>query len=272
MHKTLGKLVFALSLLFSSGYAIAGQPNSENVRYDKAGWLNPDRTYAVRITSSGHIFGENASVNRLGDSTYPWGSILVGSGVLNVKDYFSDIPTASSSTYKAQGFSISTTTLLSAGTAFIAADFTANGDVPRNIVLIGTYVADSGSFSATASIIGVNSLGLPDTETIFFTTNSTAGNVAWSKVNSISVSVSSVSAAVSTGLIFVGTGNKIGLSNYIKDFSYIYKLLEAGANVVPTSTIYNGTYNTITFNSSPNGSRDYDVWYHAERSPLLSRQ
>ena len=270
MKGSFKKCFFALSVIALSGVAFAGQPNSENVRRDQASYLGDDGSYVLRITSSGHMFSENASRNRLGDTTYPWGGVVVGSGVLNVKDYFSDTPTASSSTYKSLGFTVSTATLISAGTTFAAIDFTANGDVPRNIVIIGTYTNANQSFSATATVSGVNALGIPATEGILFTTTSATGNVAWSKINTVVVVVSSISAAATNGVIYVGTGNKIGLSNAIGSVGNVYKLLEVGANVAPTSTIFSATYNTATFTSAPNAARDYDVWYHAERSPLLA--
>lgn len=270
MRKAFNKLFLATLFLLGAGYVFAGVPSSENVRYDQAGYQRQDNSYALRITSSGHIFGENAAENRLGDPTYPWGGLVVASGVVNAKDYFSDLTTASTSAYRANGFTISTTTLLASGTTFAAADFSANGNWPRNIVLQGTAAATTQNFFATATVTGINGLGLNDSESILFSTTSAAGNVAWSRVDSISVVSSSVSALAANIIITVGTGVKIGLSNAIGNAGNIYKLVEAGSNVAPASATISTTYNTITFVSAPDGSKDYDVWYHAERSPFLA--
>lgn len=252
-------------------------PSQLNPRYDATSYQDMHRNYTLRVTSAGDIVGDYYGVSQLGDTTIPWGGINVSSGLLNVHEYFSDLPTASSTVYKENGFTISTAIFASqGGTTYISTDFTRQGDYPRNFVLISTYTADitTRAFAGTATIIGTNALGFAQTETLSFSTGSYAGSKAWTSISSVTIAVSTfqVTGPAITPIFYFGTGNKIGLSNWVQNSASVYKVVEAGANVATSNVTVDATNQTVTFSGTPNATIDFNIWYHANASPRTAVQ
>jgi hypothetical protein len=269
-----GAAFFLASSLHAEGDR---RPSQLNPRYDATSYQDMHRNYTLRVTSAGDIVGDYYGVNQLGDTSIPWGGINVSSGLLNVHQYFSDLPASSTSVYKNNGFTISTAIFASqGGTTYISSDFTRQGDYPRNFVLISTYTADitTRAFAGTATIIGTNALGFAQTETLSFSTGSYSGVKAWTSISSVTIAVSTfqVTGPGITPIFYFGTGNKIGLSNWIKNSDSVYKVVESGSNVATSAITVDATNQTVTFSATPNAAIDFNIWYHANASPRTAVQ
>lgn len=219
----------------------------------------------------------------IGSSTQSWRTVFANqfrasTAILNVTDTFIDVTAASTASY----FNITKTTTAwsnSTGTLILPVLFSSAvpGGYARNITVQSDYNDgfSSNSITGNAVIVGTNSLGNPATETINFTTAAGTGNVAFSFVQSITVTFSSVPAQNGPGSakVAVGVGSKLGLSNQITAASDVYAVttvpgFNAAANaLVPDSQTYSAVYNTFTPSVTPNTITSYILRYHAKVSP-----
>lgn len=261
-------LFIALFLSSIPAALFAGTGDSESVNKDKVGYFGdgPSRTlYKLRVTSSGHVLSDTERENHLGAPSKEWGNVYtstltVSSGILVVHEYFSDIPTASTP----NALVLTTTTLVTAGTTYITGDLT-QPDYPRNVVVYSSFSFVGGStitVVATATVYGQDVFNRFVSEQIAFSTNTGVGNIAFASVSSVTVVCSSVSTVIPSPNIAVniGYGVKIGLSNKVTQTADVYKVLESNVNVAVSAVTLNTTYNTITFTTPPNATRDYNVW------------
>ena len=227
---------------------------------------------AVRVDYYGNVLpGRNLSQD-VGASSNVWNNVYTKSifsprGIFSVHEYFSDVSAKNNQLLGI--FTISTTTLGSAGTTYVTADL-AQPKYPRNIIVVSSFTVGmtTETVSGTVVIIGTDSLGNPMTETLTLvsTDNATVGigSVTWCGVSSITIRNVTFGAGLSaTGYICVGTGVKIGLGWHIMSNGDVYKVLEAGSDSI-TYTV-NADFNSIQFAAEPDGSKDYNVWYKFNR-------
>jgi hypothetical protein len=136
-------------------------------------------------------------------------------------------------------------------------------DYPRNVKVTGTQL--TGVTSLTLTVTGKDQFGVSQTETHTVTTaaKTSTGNIAFS-----GVPVIECTALTGTGnagdLIDVGYDLKFGLNaDVLSEADALVKvnLDEADAGLLDGSV--DGTYNTITFETAPNASRDFMVWFLA---------
>ena len=88
---------------------------------------------------------------------------------------------------------------------------------------------------------------------------STDLNEAWAHIDSITVD--SVTGGTSDDKLDVGWGNKFGLGNEITASSDIVKINEDETDTGVDDATISTTYNTIQFETAPDGAIDYSVWY-----------
>lgn len=182
----------------------------------------------------------------------------------NQLDTWENLPVASTAsilnaiTISTQSLTANTTTYL-----LLDADYT---DIvfPKNVVINVDFATGKATttVAGTLLITGLNQFGRTTTETISVTTTTATGSVAWSTITSLVYSGFTISGSSEADILLsVGTGEKIALTNNVRQSADFIKVIEAGA----TSTSYtpNYTYNTITFASAPDGSKDYYVLYKA---------
>jgi hypothetical protein len=127
-------------------------------------------------------------------------------------------------------------------------------DYPRNI-----YLTFGGAPLTTCSvtITGINSLGASDTETSTSIV-SVALNKAWASITSITLDSYTGGAGSST--IDVGHGVKFGLTSNLSAGADVFKVNMNNLNVAVSNHTVDTTYNTIVFQTAPNGVHDYQAW------------
>lgn len=274
----MNKRIFAfLAMLFLLPAIAWATGDSESASRDRVGYLGSGTekgSYVLRVSSTGHVFSGFDKRNELGTPTKRWGNVFsssqvitdqlkVSSGILNVHEYFSDIPTASTTIYTNSGITVSTTNILTVSVTSITANFSSQGDFPRNVVIVSSFSTGNATSTVVGSAIftGVDVFGLIRNETISFSTNTGTGSVAFASISSVTITASAISGtSIGSMQIYIGTGNKIGLSAKVQAATDIYKILEANADVVIANVTLDTTNNTITFASAPNAARDYNVW------------
>lgn len=198
----------------------------------------------------------------LGD--LPNGQLFSSNVYENAHEIWIDIPTADTDVVKSV-MQISSSTLLAAATTWtsVNSDITQNA-YPRNVVaVIVSSAADTADITITGSLVvtGLDSKGIATTDTLTISTNSATGNVAFSTMSSVALTVTACSGGVATELnVSIGTGVKIGLANNIVAVSDIYKITIDRVDSPNASQTINVTYDTIDFTTDPNSSRDYDAW------------
>jgi hypothetical protein len=140
----------------------------------------------------------------------------------------------------------------------------AQPDYPRNLVV--TLTDENASVTALSiTIAGTLSTGEAGTETkalADLTVGSTDLNEAWSEIDSITID--SVSGAGAGDTIDIGWGKKFGLSNAISADSDIIKVNEDYDDADVDDLTISTTYNTVQFETDPNATHDYQVWYVTE--------
>jgi hypothetical protein len=143
----------------------------------------------------------------------------------------------------------------------IAVSGEAAPDYPRNVKVTGTQL--TGATSVTVTVTGIDQFGDSQTETHTVTTaaKTSTGNIAFA-----GVPVIVITAITGTGgagdLLDVGYDLKFGLlDDVLNETDAIVKLnLDQADSGIADSTV-DGTYNTIIFETAPNASRNYDIWY-----------
>lgn len=260
-------LQLTLIPLLCVGLALAGNADSQEQSRDKVGYME-DGSYVLRVTSGGHIFGGDQATNELGSPDYPWYRINTATGLTNHHETLIDLAAKSSFAFFADGVGISTDTLAAGGTTFTTQDITQSA-VPRNAVVLATVTTVVGQSTLTitsgnAYIEGINSVGVSTNEYVSLVSTGDAsvgrGNVAWAHISSVTVKNIVFSRTPDATLyIYIGTSDKIGLANDIDNINDIYKVTDD--RVAKTGYTANAQFNTITNETTPNASVDFDYWY-----------
>jgi hypothetical protein len=204
------------------------------------------------------------------------GKVISANGILNAKETFIDIPTASSSTFAntiTKNFVIAT--LVASGTSYtLAAGDYSDMVFPRTVVAViqssNTATITNTSGTGVLTITGVNARGGAVTEVLALSTTTAESYNAFSSITSFTITLSTAimtggtSAKVGIG---IGTGTGIGLSNDLGLVNgNVYHITDAGtgytlAAFITAGGLVSSTYDTINFVNAPNGSNDYNVWY-----------
>jgi hypothetical protein len=150
---------------------------------------------------------------------------------------------------------------------------------PRNITWQCTESPNAASSNPGNTIYitvyGINAMGnyvseniQAGTTTITTSSNSGVGNVAFSKVNTITFSTGFLATfnnnVGSVDSYSIGVDNKFGLSHDPYGDT-VFKVIENAANVNATSVTINGTYHTYTPSGTPNASMNLEIWYRTRQ-------
>lgn len=209
-------------------------------------------------------------------------------GIVNVREVIFRPAQASSNTFRAAGFTISTTNLIVQASTYYTVNITTM-PYGRNIIVFSSYtnpgLADIGTTTLVgyATFYGVNMLGQVASEQIMFSTFMPAqapatssssigvGNIAWSHISSFTVQITTITRVFTlttkSVVLWIGQGSKFGLSNKYNDPADIYAVSEEDLNVPMTAARANPTYNTVVFTNEPDSSKTYTVNYKAKASP-----
>jgi hypothetical protein len=134
-------------------------------------------------------------------------------------------------------------------------------DYARNMILTLTDANDSVT-AISITIAGTNSEGESESESFDFddfTAKTATGNVAFAEVDS--VTINSVTGAAAGDVLDLGWGKKFGLLNDISAESDIIKINENNDDADVDDLTISTTYNTVQFETDPDASNDYQVWY-----------
>lgn len=295
-----GVLALATMLTVPAFAALSG---SDRLRRDIVGW-GADKTTApiVGFDTDGDLLPARNFKNDIGESTRSWKqgffqSLSVASGVAIVVTDYTNLP-SSTTIVEANPVEIRipTSTLLGAPTTYFSAFFSGNHNIssgaPRNIVLYSS-VTKIGITTTTliwsATFYGINNLGQVVVENVRGTTQAVdsstfpnvipshqydyrgVSNVAWARISSVTVQVTSMTATYGLGdvsdfILRIGYGNKIGLSADVDeqaDCHYVSVANGAITDVTNNPLLFiNTTFDTIVFPQpvKPNGVNDYTVW------------
>lgn len=262
-------------VVFSPGKTFAGNADSEltspraQTRFALDSFSVGKSSFSLRITTGHHIVSD-FNTAEIGSPMRPFGAIYISSGILSVADFWLDIPTSSSSSWRTNGYFATTTTLLAAGTYYTSSDLI-QPETPRNVIITSSFTVGFATsvLGGVLTINGVDSVGRSRTEQISFTTNTGTGFVPWAIISSATIVFSTVSPNLGNPQagVYIGYGNRIGLTNDLVNPGYVYKVTDSNANIATNLIGINESYDTVIFTNAPNGSRDYKVWYRAERSP-----
>jgi hypothetical protein len=139
-------------------------------------------------------------------------------------------------------------------TATTVTTFAAQPDFARNLTVVA-----SGAATGDVVVTGTNIRGETITETLALNgTTPVVGNKAFKTVTSVLV------PAVSSRTIDLGVGAKLGLSRRMATDAYINGSADGVFETTRATIAYSGTAiesNTVTFNTAPNGSRDFVANY-----------
>lgn len=153
---------------------------------------------------------------------------------------------------------IKSATDISSGTLSLAAgDLTLTVLIhPRNIVITTSDNA-SNDLVGTVTVTGTNQFNETATETftIVAETDTYTGSVAWISLTTV---VGTFTTAAASDTLSIGTGNKLGLSQKFRAATDVFKGIANAALQAPTG---NATYYTATFSTTPDGSKNFEVWY-----------
>lgn len=142
----------------------------------------------------------------------------------------------------------------SIATATTVTTFLAQPDVPRNLTVVA-----SGAATGDVVVTGTNIRGDVITETLALNgTNSVVGNKAFKTVTSVAV------PAVAGTTIDLGIGVKLGLSRRMVTDNYQQGTVDGTHEATRATIAYSATAiesNTVSFNTAPNGTRDYTAIY-----------
>lgn len=231
-------------------------------------------------------------------------SLRVSSGIMNTSDFFIDLSSGQLEGLLVGGFSFSTGTLIgSTATAVQAVQINQTTGAFRNLTIfvasaatsVGPGTISTTTIAGTATFYGYNNLGFFVSEVIRFSTTTVGlswssntvtnssdvvryigiGNVAWAYVSSFTITVDSITQAFGLMTAFpfikIGFGQKIGLTNNIVNTADVYKITEEGGLDTTNSTnnpavVIDTTYDTIVFQTLPNGINEKKVWYKTLRN------
>lgn len=148
----------------------------------------------------------------------------------------------------------------------VSSGFTAQPDVARNLVI--TPSGDiNGVSNCVISVAGTDYFGNSISEPFVFTQNQSAavtGNKAFKTVTSITWPASCEKNTFAAGWA-VTSGNKIGLKNCMDNAGDFFQAEAGGVYESTRPTIASHptvvASNTAVFNSAPNGSRDYIMFF-----------
>lgn len=245
---------------------------------------NGQSTTTIRVDFYGNLLPGENNTNDIGESSHAYKAAYINdvyskTGLISYKETWLD-PVAKSQVGVFQGITISSDSLVQAGTTYITADLT-QPTFPRNIVVFTSITLNgvaitTGNITGTAIVKGVDSLGNSNTETlaVVSTANATAGlgNIAWATISSVTIRLSVLSTGTIVGAVLIqnciGTGDKLGLVNDLNVVGDMYKAVEAGVDKSSaTSTTVNTTYSTYQPISAVNGSNDYELYYKINKRP-----
>lgn len=230
---------------------------------------NSAGTAAVTVRTG----GQNVSLTASNSIEATYGVIMstleATSGILNVCDRFVDVPAASTSAWKSDYLCyVSTVQLIAGATTWTRAA----GDIPntyqgRNVVVQQSYVVGvasqvcEGTWGISGILVRTGAMGY---EALTGTSTQVAGNEAWVVVDTITYTATKILDANTNVYFGIGTGVKLGLHNDIAASGDVLYLNEAGTYKATPAAV-DTTYNTVTMNTAPNGTNDYDVWSKPRR-------
>lgn len=197
-------------------------------------------------------------------------------------------------------------TITAGGTTYVTVDITSQPTTcPRNVTVYlasSTFASGIGVWSTTTlrgrlQVFGADGNGNFVSETILFstaspiqstgtavagdlgqltsfTTNYGTGRVAFASISSFTATITSMTASIGleriTFALNVGYGNRLGLSNDLRYFGDVYKIVEVGSvtsDQVRNNGLIDSDFNTYWPVLPPNGVRSYTVWYRVKNSP-----
>lgn len=268
--------LFLLTPIFLHAVAVENSPSQPDYFTAQNRSVGVSTTI-FRIDYLGNLVPGINNTMDIGESSHAYrtaylSTLNVSSGIVNLQQFFLDLPSADSDSYRTGtgGIRVTTTNLV-VGITSTTTNFT-QPVYGRNIIIFSSFTTgtDTTTVTGNAIVIGTDTTGKINRETISFSTTETSGvgNIAWTYVSSITFSATAISSATGDAFLFVGTGNRIGLNNNISAATDIYKLIEAGADVRPeaANVSINPTYETIDFATNGDGSNDYSVYYKARNS------
>jgi hypothetical protein len=130
-------------------------------------------------------------------------------------------------------------------------------DLPRNIKSTLTD-ANASITSLTVTIVGVDINGDAATEVLTHAAaNTQTGNTAFATVTSITTAVAGGTAGAGD-VLDIGWGVKFGLMG---DYKAVVKVTEDDADTGTGDITIDTTYNTVVFESAPDGTVDFMLWY-----------
>lgn len=157
---------------------------------------------------------------------------------------------------------ISTPTIV--GSTVVASGITTPA-VPRNLQVVALFDAGNSTttIAAVLKVEGVNAQGVSDTESISFSTTTATGNKAWASISTFTITASTFTAGgTKTKVTYsIGTENKFGLISGVETVADVYKISENKTDVAVSSDRINTTYDTYSPAETPDGSKNYEIWY-----------
>jgi len=142
----------------------------------------------------------------------------------------------------------------SIATAITVTTFANQPDFARNLTVIA-----SGAATGDVVVTGTNIRGETITETLALNgANSVVGNKAFKTVTSVAV------PSVAATTINLGVGVKLGLSRRMRADNYLQGTSDGAHEATRATVAFSASAiesNTVTFNTAPNGSRDFVANY-----------
>ena len=270
-----------------------------------AGWgeVPGSTSPVIGIDTDGDLLPGRNNRSDLGESTRTYKTIYgndlnIVNGIAQVHETYVALASASFQGLRPGGFSPSTAALINGGSTYTDSLITQSSGAPRNITV---WVSSNASglqgggvstttYSGYVFLRGIDSKGNNETEFIYFSTNPVVwstqtysntdasrgflnyvgiGTVAWSTVSSMTIVVTSMTAAyglnTATQCVNVSWGQKIGLSLNITTTTQVYKVVEDGGRdrtslTANTALAIDPINDTIIFSVLPNGINDKQVW------------
>lgn len=156
-----------------------------------------------------------------------------------------------------------TTIAIMNGTGAAITNTSYHPDYPRNIIVNASEISTSATITVTVTGVDISD-NAAKTETLTLTSpNGVAtGNIAWYNITSVRWATPATTVQISAGW-----GTKFGLPNMIKKSGYsqansdVLGVTVAGTGKAVSAQTISSTYNTITFDTAPDASKDYVVFY-----------
>lgn len=164
-----------------------------------------------------------------------------------------------SSTFASGVGALSTTTLRGQLQVF---GIDGNGNPASEIILFSTAAPVQSTGTAVTGDLG---------QLTSFTTNYGQGRTAFASISSFTITITSMTAAYGlqavTFAVMIGYGNRLGLTNDLRYFADIYKIVEGSTDQPPINGRVDSDFNTYWPVLLPNGLRNYTVDYRVKNSP-----